>query len=164
MHYIYIRNQTKTFKDMAIINTSEVLKSAHKSAKSLWKESKKGTWNKNWSYGKTYRQVFAVCLKNSWADAKINAEEVETFVVYLGYEEVSKRNTVKSLGGKWNPDSKSWTVSCRKSQLGSLSENISAKSKINHSGKTEWLINGNKTIYNNLSYGEMWNRYGTNFE
>ena len=29
--------------------------------------------------------------------------------------------------------------------------------------KNEWVING-KTVQNNLSYGEMWNRYGTDFE
>lgn len=33
-----------------------------------------------------------------------------------------------------------------------------------NSDKTEWLVNGDKVIHNNLSYNEMWNRYGTDFE
>lgn len=32
------------------------------------------------------------------------------------------------------------------------------------SGKSEWLINGDRIIRNNLSYGEMWEKYGTDFE
>ena len=55
---------------MKSYNTSEILVLAHKEAKAIWRESKKGTWNKNWSYGKTYHQVLSVCLKKVWYNAK----------------------------------------------------------------------------------------------
>lgn len=148
---------------MATYNTSEILVLAHKEAKAIWRESKKGTWCKNWSYGKTYRQVLSICLKNAWSKAKYNAEKVEVFILSLSYNETKKRDYAKKLGAKWNTESKTWTISCKKSDLSILSDSIVSKTIANTSGKTEWLVNGKKT-YNNLSYTEMWNRYGTNFE
>lgn len=149
-------------------NTSEILVLAHKEAKAIWRESIKGTRNKNRSFGKTYRQVLSVCLKNNWDKAKYNAEKTETFILSLSYNDTKKRDYAKRLGAKWNVESKTWTISCKKSDLSILSDNVvseilSTKKEVNTSGKTEWLVNGKKT-YNNLSYGEMWNRYGTDFE
>lgn len=106
---------------MATFNTSEILTAAHKSAKYDFRMSRgRNYWNSSF----TYRQIFALALKKSWDAAKVAAEPVQKFTISLAYAEHDLRGTVKKLGGKWNADAKTWSVSCKKSQLGGLEKKI----------------------------------------
>ncbi len=141
---------------MATYNTSEIFAKAWGKAKFGIKESKR---TRTFLTGKTLRQAFSHFLKEVWKEAKKNAEPVQKFYIALSYNEVSLQRQVKSIGGKWNADSKVWVVFAKKSDLGILAERVTN----NASKKSSWLVDG-KVVTNNLSWNEMYNRYGMDFE
>ena len=51
----------------------------------------------------------------------------------------------------------------QKSQMNETKKEIENALCVNSLPKNEWLVNGKK-VQNNLSYGEMWEKYGTDFE
>jgi hypothetical protein len=79
----------------------------------------KGTW--------TLEQHYEFCNKEVEKVRDEIAEPVETFFIALLYNEVTLRDKVKGLGGKWNPTSKVWAVTCKRSQLGNLESRISKR-------------------------------------
>lgn len=113
---------------MATFNTSEILKAAHKSAK----ENAAFWVNRNTNGCKSYRDVLAYYMRLIWKQKKEVAakavEVIETFTIALDYSDFDARVTVKKMGGKWNADSKTWTVVCRKSDLGRLVSKIKSTS------------------------------------
>lgn len=141
---------------MATYNTSEIFAKAWGKAKFAVRESKR---TRTFLTGKTLRQAFSHFLKEVWKEAKKNAEPVQKFYIALSYNEVSLQRQVKSIGGKWNADSKVWVVIAKKSDLGILAERVTN----NASKKSSWLVDG-KVVTNNLSWNEMYNRYGMDFE
>lgn len=83
----------------------------------------KGYFKTNW----TLEQHYEFCNKEVEKVRTEMAEPVETFFIALAYSEVKMRDAVKALGGKWNPDSKVWAVTCKRSQLGNLESRISKR-------------------------------------
>ena len=60
------------------------------------------------------------------------SEPVQSFVISIEFRENKLRDKVKSLGGRWNPDSKTWSVKCKKTELGELETKIAQ-------GNTEYV-------------------------
>lgn len=102
---------------------TKLFASAHKATKALHVFAK---CHGGWAQGKSYRELFAHFLAKEWVKMKEAAEPVEKFTISLQYSEVTLRDKVKSLGGKWNADRKVWTVSCKRHQLGVLENKIAA--------------------------------------
>lgn len=40
-----------------------------------------------------------------------------TFIIKLDFSEIALRNEVKALGGKWNPDTKTWSLTCDENKM-----------------------------------------------
>lgn len=121
------------------MNKQAIFSAAHKTASFMVRTSKSG----NFATGKTYAQVFAFYLRKEWESAKIASEKTEAFVISISYEQTKLRSRVKEMGGKWNPDTKTWSVSCKRSQLGAL-ENYIASAKT--------TTNGNEIVVTSMGY------------
>lgn len=107
---------------MKSFNTSEILTSAHKEAKKMI------ITHRNANGTSTYNQILSYCLKQAWKTAKDSKEVAETFVISISYNEFALRDKVKAMGGKWNQTSKTWTLTCKKSKLGSLASKVTNNS------------------------------------
>ena len=110
---------------MATYNTSEILTAAHKSTAYEFRMSRRG----GSYYAKmTYRQIFAIVLKDKWAAAKVAAkrtsEVAKEYTIKISFNDHDLRGSVKKLGGKWDADSKTWTVTCKHSDLGKLESKV----------------------------------------
>lgn len=137
---------------MATYNTSEIFAKAWGKAKFGIRESK---IRRTFLTGKTLREAFSHFLKEVWTDAKKKAEPVQKFYIALSINEVSLRNQVKSMGGKWDAESKVWTVLAKKSELGLLVERAKKSNELDKAGVNWAGFAGTdrKTLNNIARYG-----------
>ena len=158
------------------MNRAEIFTNAHKEAKSLRRIKYADGTHKHASYA----IALSIALKKEWKKAKSpykwDLMEAEKF---------EKALELISEGAKFNGKiytkhkNKNWTLvqiyvdgNLYQDVVGREPEYIAtAKAELQAninavavSTKSSWLINGEHTITNNLSYGEMYDRYGMDFE
>ena len=159
MYYICISNNTKTLTDMTL---SAIFTAAHKTAK---------TGNSSISY----RVRFAQALNAAYAAAKAPVVDARLAPALEAIQNGAKFNgtVYTKKNGKW------WMLvhiyldgklvkldNCLKSDVAefkALAERVLNGASVTPAGKNEWLVNEKKVV-NNLNYGDMWLRYGTDFE
>ena len=141
------------------------------------------TYNKSqifknaWALVKSTGKKLSEALKAAWAKAKNTTTMTDT------EKKISIAKERIELGAKFNGtiytkfNGKNWITfsiyldgayfricEVQKTQLNETKAQIESELCTKPAlPKNEWLVNGKK-VQNNLSYGEMWNMYGTDFE
>jgi hypothetical protein len=155
---------------------SQILKTAHAIAKTLDCTIK-------------YAKRLGQAIKMAWANLKATLKVAVAFVwTAIGAKAIEKMESAKETivnGGKWNGIVYGKAVNKNECEInvyvsGNIytfrvwKENFEAAKKEVQSflantttttatGKAQWLVNG-KPVTNNLNWGQMWDKYGTDFE